>query len=63
MRAWMDTRTWSSVDVRSFHVSPARPSQVPSRLRQTLPHSYKFGLKRTVPRPVVRSWTLGGPDG
>jgi hypothetical protein len=46
------------VDV-SFHCSPCAPSQVPRSERQTLPHWYRFGLKRTMPPPVVRKLTWG----
>ena len=31
----------------------------PRMLRQTFPFLYKFGLKRTLPPPVVISLTLG----
>ena len=39
------------------------PAHVPRIDRQTLPLAYKFGLKPTVPRPVVASSTLGQSHG
>ena len=41
----------------------APPRHVPSRDRHTFPLLYRFGLKRTVPWPVVSRLTLGGADG
>jgi hypothetical protein len=45
------------VEVSALHCSPCAPSQVPSRERHTFPSLYRFGLKRTVPLPVVRKVT------
>lgn len=38
----------------------AGPVHVPRIDKHTLPSRYRFGLKRTVPPPVVISLTIGG---
>ena len=60
----MDSSTCVSVDVSAFHFCDASAAcHVPNKLRQTLPSAYKFGLKRTVPLPVVVRCTSGGTAG
>jgi len=45
--AWMDTSTCSMLLVSGFHISDPFPCQVCSRLRHTLPVSYRLGLTRS----------------
>ena len=56
--------TCSKLDLDADHFSQeCVPDHVPSRLKHTFPVSYRFGLKRAVPPPVVRSSTCGGSLG
>ena len=54
-RPWMETNTCSMVEFDLPHFSDPEPNQVFSRLRQTLPLSYKFGLSRS---PLEWKWTF-----
>ena len=61
--AWIELRTCMMVEVGIQPSERVVPLQVPSKLRQTLPSLYKFGLKRTCPYPVVIRLTFGGQLG
>jgi hypothetical protein len=57
---WQRQPTCSSVEMPGCQLGPAH---VPNRLRHTLPHWYRLGLKRTWPPPVVRNCTCAGGQG
>jgi len=63
MSDWMLTHTCRKVLVLADQVSPDAPAHVPSNDKQTLPQLYRFGLKRTLPPPVVCRLTRGGELG
>uniref|UniRef100_A0A2M4DL68 Putative secreted protein n=1 Tax=Anopheles darlingi TaxID=43151 RepID=A0A2M4DL68_ANODA len=63
MRLWIDTSTCRKLDVCAFHFSSGRPCHVFNTDRQTLPSLYRFGLKRTVFRPVVSRLIIIGELG
>lgn len=49
IKACIDTKTCSIVDVFGIHFSFPSPVHVFKRLRQTFPQSYKFGFNRRPP--------------